>query len=68
MEVAEYVRQKNVESYIIKSLQSLGGSASRKAIKVEMVEDDEINISYENIFEPIISKNGNSYIPFILGK
>ena len=68
MEAAEYVRQKNVESYIIKSLQSLGGSASRKAIKVEMVEDDEINISYENIFEPIISKNGNSYIPFILGK
>jgi len=60
-----YVRQ-NVGGYIIKALQSLGGSASKKAIKEEIVADDSNNISYENAFEPILSKNGTSYIPFNL--
>lgn len=61
----EYKRQP-VEGYIIKALQSLGGSASRQAIKEEIVADEEIDISYENIFEPIKSKNGTSYIPFTM--
>jgi len=60
-----YVRQ-NVGGYIIKALQSLGGSASKKAIKEEIVADDSNDISYENAFEPILSKNGTSYIPFNL--
>ena len=60
-----YVRQ-SVEGFILKALQSLGGSASKKAIKEEIVADDSNNISYENAFEPIVSRNGTSYIPFSL--
>ena len=60
-----YVRQ-NVGGYIIKALQSLGGSASKKAVKEEIVADDSNDISYENAFEPIVSRNGTSYIPFSL--
>ena len=60
-----YVRQ-DVGGYIIKALQSLGGSASKKAIKDEIVADDSNSISYENVFEPILSKNGTPYIPFNL--
>lgn len=61
----QYVRQ-SVEGFIIKALQSLGGSASKKAIKEEIVADDSNDISYENAFEPIQSRNGTSYIPFNL--
>ena len=61
----QYVRQ-SVEGFIIKALQSLGGSASKKAIKEEIVADDSNDISYENAFEPILSRNGTSYIPFSL--
>lgn len=59
----QYKRQ-FVEGYIIKALQSLGGSASRKSIKEEIVADENINISYEDVFEPILSKKGTLYIPF----
>ena len=62
----KYVRQwQAVGSYIIKALQSLGGSASREAIKKEIVADDSNDISYENVFEPILSINGTPYIPFM---
>lgn len=60
-----YVRQ-HLEKFIIKALQSLGGSASKKAIKEEIVADDSNDISSENAFEPRISKNGTSYSPFAL--
>lgn len=60
-----YKRQ-SVEGYIIKSLQTLGGSASRKSIKEEIVADEDIEISYEHVFEPIRSRNGTLYIPFIM--
>lgn len=60
-----YVRQR-VEKYLIKALQALGGSASRKAIKEEIVADDSNDISYEDVFEPIVSKNGTQYIPFTM--
>ena len=56
------IRQ-SVEEFIIKALQSLGGSASKKAIKEEIVADDSNDISYENAFEPILSRNGTAYIP-----
>ncbi|MCR5264354.1 MAG: restriction endonuclease [Clostridiales bacterium] len=61
----QYVRQQ-VEGFILKALQALGGTASRKAIKDEIVDDDKINISYQDVYESIISKNGNYYIPFNL--
>lgn len=61
----QYIRQ-SVEGFIIKALQSLGGSSSKKAIKEEIVSDDSNDISYENVFEPILSRNGTPYIPFNL--
>ena len=61
----QYIRQ-SVEGFIIKALQCLGGSASKKAIKEEIVADDSNDISYENAFEPILSRNGTAYIPFNL--
>ena len=60
----KYKRQR-VGKYIIKVLQDLGGSASRQAIKEGIVADEEINITYEDVYEPIKSKKGTSYIPFI---
>lgn len=51
----QYTRQ-SVERFILKALQSLGGSASKKAIKEEIVADDSNDITYENVFEPIQSK------------
>lgn len=59
----KYKRQR-VGKFIIKALQNLGGSASRQAIKEEIVADEEISITYENVYEPIKSKKGTSYIPF----
>lgn len=53
-----------VPSYIIKALQSLGGSASKKAIKEEIVADDSNPITYESAFEPITAKSGRIYNPF----
>lgn len=61
----QYTRQ-SVERFILKALQSLGGSASKKAIKEEIVADDSNDITYENAFEPIWSKKGTAYIPFNL--
>ncbi len=61
----EYKRNvENVGGYILKVLQTLGGSASRQSIKEGIVDDDEMNISYEDVFEPITSKNGTKYVPF----
>lgn len=59
----QYLRQ-SVAKFIIKALQSLGGSASKKAIKEEIVADDSIDISYEQAFEPRRSRNGTLYNPF----
>lgn len=66
IQMANNYKRQSVEKYIIKALQSLGGSASRKAIKEEIVADESINISYEDVFEPIKSKKGTSYIPFTM--
>lgn len=65
MKKQEYKRNAdNVGKYILKVLQTLGGSASRQLIKEGIVDDDEIDISYEDVFEPITSKKGTKYIPF----
>lgn len=66
IQMANNYKRQPVEKYIIKALQSLGGSASRKAIKDEIVADESIDISYEDVFEPIKSKKGTSYIPFTM--
>ena len=59
-----YQRQR-VGGYIIKTLQDLGGSASKQKIKEEIVADKENNITYDDVFIPIKSaKSGNTYIPF----
>lgn len=58
-----YKRQR-VGKYILKILQNLGGVASRDKIKEGIVEDEEIKISYSDVFEPVESKSGSSYIPF----
>lgn len=61
----EYKRNAdNVGKYILKVLQTLGGSASRQSIKEGIVDDEEIDISYEDVFEPITSQKGTKYIPF----
>ena len=41
----QYVRR-SVEKYILKALQSLGGCATKKAIKEEIVADEENDISH----------------------
>jgi len=64
--MAEEYKRQSVDKYIIKALQSLGGSASRQEIKEEIVADEDIDLSYENVFEPIKSKNGTAYIPFTM--
>ncbi len=59
-----YQRQR-VSGYILKVLQSLGGNASKQQIKDGIVEDEKINISYEDVYTPIkAEKTGNLYIPF----
>lgn len=60
---SEYKRQ-DVEVFILKALQKNGGTATRQTIKEEIVADSDNNITYENVFEPITSKKGNSYVPF----
>ena len=65
MKKQEYKRNAdNVGKYILKVLQTLGGSASRQSIKEGIVDDEEIDISYADVFEPITSKKGTAYIPF----
>ena len=65
MKKQEYKRNAdNVGKYILKVLQTLGGSASRQSIKEGIVDDEEIDISYADVFETITSKKGTAYIPF----
>ena len=59
----QYVRQ-SLEGYIIKALQSLGGSASKIAIKEEIIADDSNDISYEMAYTPVLSKSGRPYNRF----
>lgn len=62
--MANTYKRQSVEQYILKVLQNLGGSASRDRIKEAIVSDEEIDITYENVFEPVRSRSGTSYIPF----
>ena len=62
--MANTYKRQSVEQYILKVLQNLGGSASRDRIKEAIVSDEEIDITYENVFEPVSSRSGTSYIPF----
>lgn len=58
-----YKRQP-VGKYILKILQNLGGVASKERIKDEIVSDETIDISYEDVYEPKESRKGTYYIPF----
>lgn len=59
-----YKRQ-NVGGFVLKVLQSLGGSAPKQSIKEGIVEDKEISLSYDDVFVPQKSKkSGKEYIPF----
>ena len=57
----EYKRQP-VGKYILKILQNLGGVASKDRIKEEIVSDETIDISYEDVYEPKESRKGTYYI------
>lgn len=59
-----YKRQ-NVGKYIVKSLQNLGGSASKQRIKESIVSDSTNDLTYKDVFEPVVSsRSNNKYIPF----
>lgn len=60
---SSYKRQ-SVEKYILKVLQSLGGSAPRSKIKEEIVSDEDNNLFYNDVFGLVSLKNGGSYVPF----
>ena len=65
--MADPYTRRPVGDLILKALQSLGGSASKKAIKEEIVADSANDITYEKAFEPVFSKKtGNPYYPFTL--
>lgn len=61
-----YVRNHGkVEKCILVALLALGGSASRQAIKEEIVSNESIPLTQEDVFVPIRSKKtGNPYVPF----
>ena len=58
-----YKRQR-IGKYILKILQTIGGTGSRNKIKEGIVADETIGIFYSDVFEPVKSKSGSSYIPF----
>ena len=61
-----YKRNESIlAQFIIKSLQSLGGTASRETIKESIAADSSIPISEEQIYGTITSKNGNQWSPFL---
>ena len=64
MESIDKYKRQRVGKYILKALQSLGGSANRGKIKEEIASDEEIDLSYNQVFGSVISKNGGSYVPF----
>lgn len=61
-----YIRDHSkVERYILAVLRALGGSADRQAIKEQIVSDERIPLTHEDVFVPVYSKkSGNPYVPF----
>lgn len=57
-------RRQELMGIILKALQALGGSGTRDAIRETIIADNSNDIIYEHIYEPIVSKKGNKYIPF----
>lgn len=57
-------KRRNADRAILKALASVGGSASRDKVKSIIAESDESGFSYNDVYEPVISKAGNKYIPF----
>ncbi|KGH64751.1 restriction endonuclease [Oenococcus oeni IOEB_C23] len=50
---------------ILKELKTLGGSASRDDIKQAIADDNDSEFSYEDFFDPVISRSGKQYVPFL---
>lgn len=62
---SEGYKRQRVGKYIIKALQNLGGSASKQKIKESIVADNSNNLTYKDVFEPVVSvRSKNKYIPF----
>lgn len=61
--MAKY-RRRNAEAAILRALKSLGGSASRDALRDSIAEDTESGFTYEDVFNRVTSRNGKKYNPF----
>lgn len=61
--MAKY-RRRNAEAAILRALKSLGGSASRDALRDSIAEDTESGFTYEDVFNRVTSRNGKKYTPF----
>lgn len=57
-------KRRGAEGAILRALKSLGGSASRDALRDSIAEDSGSGFSYEDVFTKVVSKNGGKYIPF----
>lgn len=53
-----------VEKAILDALQILGGSASRNKLKQSIANNPDSGFNYDEVFEPVVSKSGNKYVPF----
>lgn len=56
--------ESGVEKAILDALQVLGGSASRDKLKQSIANNPKSGFSYDEVFEPVVSKAGNEYVPF----
>lgn len=56
--------QTEVDRAILQALSSVGGSASRKQLKNIIATSDDIPFSYSDVYDPVVSKAGNQYVPF----
>ena len=61
--MSDYIRR-DAGKAILDALQTLGGSASRNKLKQSIANNPDSGFTYEDVFEPTVSKNGNKYIPF----
>jgi restriction system protein len=63
MKVSGYAK-KGVEEAILDALQLLGGSASKNKLKQSIANNPDSGFTYDEVFEPVVSKSGNKYVPF----
>lgn len=49
---------------IVQALRSVGGMASRTKLHQLIADSEDSGFTYDDVFSPVISKNGNEYVPF----